>query len=158
MGLSGVAKVCFTFGSPPGCITTFVPLPLTPTGGGAGFGIGGTRTATASGPSVTLQNAPWTLGQPTMTLHTPASTITSPVLPGGFVLGPASATSSAARPSGVVQLVTASKVFTNLTGAFPEVPLSGVLTLHFVPEPGTLLLLGLAVAGLAALGRRRVPR
>ena len=40
-------------------------------------------------------------------------------------------------------------------GAFPEVPLTAVLTLHFVPEPGTLLLLGLGVAGLAAYGRRR---
>jgi hypothetical protein len=77
-----------------------------------------------------------------MTLHTPGSTITTPVLPGGFAHGPASLTSSTAQPSGVVQLVTVSKVYTSLTGAFPEVPLIGVLTLHFVPEPGTLLLLG----------------
>ena len=34
----------------------------------------------------------------------------------------------------------------------------GKLTLNFVPEPGTLLLLGSGVAGLAALGRRRMRR
>jgi hypothetical protein len=54
--------------------------------------------------------------------------------------------------------VTASKVFTSLTGAFPEMELTGVLTLHFVPEPGTLLLLGSGVAALALLGRRKLKR
>jgi PEP-CTERM motif len=34
----------------------------------------------------------------------------------------------------------------------------GTLTLNFVPEPGTLLLLGSGVAGLAILGRRRMGR
>jgi hypothetical protein len=157
MGLSGMAKVCMTFAGP-GCFAN-IPLPLTPTGGGAGFGIGG--TATFPGPvSVTMQNAPWTIGQPTMTLHTPGSTITTPwiPIPGGFAHGPASLTSSTAQPSGVLQLVTVSKLYTSLTGAFPEVPLTAVLTLHFVPEPGTLLLLGLGVAGLAAYGRRKPGR
>ena len=151
MGLSGIAKMCLQrFVCGPN-----VPLPLTPTAGRAGFGIGGTRTTAAGGVSVTLQNAPWTIGQPTMTLHTPGSTITTPVLPGGFAHGPASLTSSTAQRSGVVQLVTASKVYTNLTGAFPETPLIGVLNLHFVPEPGSLLLLGSGVAGLALYGRRK---
>ena len=105
--------------------------------------------------SVTLQNASWTIGQPTMTIHTPNTNVMTPVLPGGFAHGPASLTSSTAQPSGALQLVTVSKVFTNLTGAFPEEPLSGVLTLHFVPEPGTLALLATGVAGLAAYGSRR---
>ena len=59
-----------------------------PTIGKGGFGIGG--TATFPGPvSVTMQNAPWTIGQPTMTLHTPNSTITTPwiPIPGGFAHG-----------------------------------------------------------------------
>jgi hypothetical protein len=90
-----------------------------------------------------------------MTLHTPNSTITIPALPGGFAHGPASLTSSTAQVGGVVQLVTTSKVYTSLTGASPELPFNGVLRLHFVPEPGTLLMLALGVAGLAAAGRRR---
>jgi hypothetical protein len=89
-----------------------------------------------------------------MTIHTANSEITSPVLPGAFAHGPASLTSSTAQPSGVLQLVTATKVFTSLTGAFPELPVTGVLTLHFAPEPGALMLLGSVVAALAVLARR----
>jgi hypothetical protein len=152
MGVSGIAKICLIFGGP-GCLAN-VPFPLTPTPGGAAFGIGGTRTATGA-VNITFQDAPWTIGQPVMTIHTPNSTITTPALPGGFAHGPASLTSSTAQPSGVVQLVTVSKVYTSLTGAFPEIPLTSVLTLHFVPEPGTLLLLGSGIAVLAALDRRR---
>jgi hypothetical protein len=152
MGLSGIAKVCLFFGGS-GCSNN-IAVPLTATAGGAGFGIGGTRTTT--GPvNLTLQHAPWTIGPPTMTLHTPGSTVTTPVLPGGFAHGPASLTSSTAQRSGVVQLVTVSKVYTSLTGASPELPLTGVLTLHFVPEPGTLLLLGSGALGLGFCGRRR---
>ena len=149
MGLQGLAKLCLIFA--PECGAN-VPFPLTPTGGGAGFGIGGTLTFPGA-IAVTMQHAPWTIGQPVMTIHTPNSTIWTPVLPGGFAHGPASLTSSTAQPSGALQLVTVSKVYTSLAGAWPETPATGILTLRFVPEPGTLLLLGLGVLGLAI--RRR---
>jgi len=151
MGLQGLAKICLPFGLD---CSVFIPLPLSPTTGGAGFGIGGTRTATGA-VNLTFQDAPWTIGQPVMTIHTANSTITTPALPGGFVHGPASLTSSTAQASGMLQLVTVSKVYTSLTSAFPEMPVTGLLTLHFVPEPGTLLLLGSGVAILAGLGSRR---
>jgi hypothetical protein len=157
MGLQGIAKLCFF---QPGTCNAGIFVPLTPVGG-AGFGIGGTRTVTGGIGGViglTLQDAPWTIGQPVTTIHTPNSTISTPALPGGFAHGPASFTSSTAQPSGVLQLVTVSKVFTSLTSALPDFPMVGVLTLHFVPEPGTLLLVGSGVVGVAIFGRKKRPK
>jgi hypothetical protein len=154
MGLQGMAKLCLFFVGDCSVPYGYTLIPLTPTTGGAGFGIGATSTMTGA-IDFTMQHNPWTIGQPVMTIHTPNTTLSTPTLPGGFAHGPVSLTSSTAQASGVVQLVTVSKLYTSLTGAAPEFPMSSVLTLHFVPEPGTLLLLGSGVAVLAAAGRRR---
>ena len=154
MGLSGIAKICIGFAP---CSYAAVPIPLSPTSGGAGFGIGGTASVPGA-VSLTLQHNPWTVGQPVMTIHTANTNNTNPVLPGGFAHGPASLTSSTAGPSGILQLVTVSKAYTSLTGAFPEMPVIGFLDLHFAPEPGTLLLLvsgGAPFAFLAWWRRKR---
>jgi hypothetical protein len=162
MGFQGMAKICLVLGN---CNLVNVPVPLSPTIGGAGMGIGGTQLLTASvhtpgtyttPPAVklTMQHNPWTIGVPSMTVHSPDSAVTSPAFPSGFAHGPASATTTA-QASGVVQLVTATKVFTSLTGAFPELPVFSILTLHFVPEPSTPLLLGAVGVTLVILGRRR---
>jgi len=42
---------------------------------------------------------------------------------------------------------------TGTLGIFGAVPAYGTLTLRYTPEPGTILLLGLGIAGLAAFGR-----
>jgi hypothetical protein len=147
MGLSGLAKICLF--SAAACPGANVPVPLTPTGAN-GLGVGGTQFIPGA-VALTMVHMPWTVGNIAMTIHTPNSTVTTPSLPAGIQAPP----SSTAQPSGVLQLVTVSKVYTSLAGAFPELPVYAILTLHFVPEPGTLLLLGSGVAGLAILGRRR---
>ena len=69
----------------------------------------------------------------------------------GFARGPLSGLSSAAMPGGIVRLVTPILITTGLD-ALPLVPAFGILTVPFVPEPGTLALLS---SGIVALGRTR---
>ena len=54
--------------------------------------------------------------------------------------------------AGTLVLITPTAVRTNLFG---DIPSFGVLTLNYVPEPGTLLLVGSGAALLGVLGRRR---
>jgi hypothetical protein len=57
---------------------------------------------------------------------------------------------------GTVVLVSALNIMTNVAG---QLPAFAVLVLNYlpdVPEPGTLLLLGSGIAGLVALGRRKI--
>jgi len=54
----------------------------------------------------------------------------------------------------MITLITPIKVVTSLAGT---TAVFGILTLNFlpIPEPGTLLLLGSGIAGLAVLGRKK---
>ncbi|MCH7708879.1 MAG: PEP-CTERM sorting domain-containing protein, partial [Myxococcales bacterium] len=76
----------------------------------------------------------------------------------GFAHGPASGTSSStAFLSGVVQIVTPVQIVTNLNlGSSKKLSGSISLLIHFVPEPGLLMLLGSGIVGLALLGSRRM--
>jgi hypothetical protein len=75
----------------------------------------------------------------------------------GFAHGPASGTTSTAQPSGVLQVVTPNQVRTNLAlGSNVKVSILGELLIHFIPEPGALLLLGSAMIGLVLIGRSRI--
>ena len=53
--------------------------------------------------------------------------------------------------------MTPTLISTNI-GASAVIPSFATLTLTFVPEPGTLLLLASGVAGLAVLGRKRMSK
>ena len=150
MGLQGTSKICL-FSS--ACISSVI-VPLTPSGG-AGLGVGGTQFVPGA-VSLTLKHAPWTIGAPpnpgggVFTIHTPNSNNTTPDLPVGTA-NPASSTAN----SGVLQLVTVSKVYTSLTGAFPELPVIAILNLQFAPEPGNLLLLLSGAGGVMLAGGLR---
>jgi len=43
-------------------------------------------------------------------------------------------------------------------GIFGSLPVYGILTLTYTPEPGTLLLLGTGIAGLAMIGRKKMSK
>jgi hypothetical protein len=155
MPVQGQAIVCLYT---PLCNFVNLVVPFTQTG--QGIGVGGTVYA----PGVigfTVVGAPWTINTAAAVSGPITTTASNPDVVGtvmGFAHGPLSGgLSSAAANSGVVQLVTPAQVFTNI-GPSGKLPVFGILTLHFVPEPGTLLLLGSGVAGLALIGRKRMSR
>jgi hypothetical protein len=156
----GLAKVCI-FSTACGL---FLPLELTQNNGAKGVGIGGLLTiGKGSLINISIEAAPWTIKT-----KTSVDQITTPMTPGGvkkfvnrtqmgFAHDPSSGTTSTAQPSGVVQLISPMQVRTNLaTGSNEKLGLFGILTVHFIPEPGMLLLLASGVAGLVVLGRSRL--
>ena len=110
MGLTGMAKICLVFAP---CAYAAVTVPLT-----GGMGIGGTQIVPGA-IALSMQHNAWTLGTPTMTIHTPNTNVTTPALPGGYAAG------------GVVQLVTPTKAYTSLTTAFPELAIFSILNLNY---------------------------
>jgi hypothetical protein len=135
MPILGAAKVCLfgTCGSPVANLS--VPLSV--------VGAGGTATV-AGAVAVTVVGASWTTGTAF------AGTLSAM----GFAHGPASLTSSTAQNSGSVRLVTPIFISTNIGGS-SVIPAFGFLTLHFVPEPGTIALVGIGIAALVGYGRSR---
>ena len=158
--IRGLARVCLI---DPACPPEFsLDVNLTShTSGSAtvGVGIGGLLTIGGSGGiRISIVANPWTLGQGTsidQTDNLAFITVTST----GFAHGPASITSSTAAPSGVVKFIAPLQVSTNLTGgSTAALKLFSALKLHFVPEPGMVLLLGSGVVGLVLLGRHRMKK
>jgi hypothetical protein len=130
MPLIGVAKVCLfaACGTAGNVANLSVPLSVVGQGG----------TVTVMGPAnATVYGAPWTTGTAAVGVITE--------------VGGVSPLSSTGASSGTLSLVTPIRIF----GGFENTPAFARLTLHFVPEPGTLALLGGGVCVLAVFGRRR---
>lgn len=142
MPLFGFAKLCL-FGPCAAAVANLqVPLSV----------VGTSASAVATGPlfNVTVAGAPWTTG--TATIGTGGGGNLTAM---GFRHGPASGTSSTAAASGQIQFVTPVYISVNI-GSSPIYPAFARLTLHFVPEPTTMILLGGGLSLLAAVGRRRM--
>jgi len=153
-------------------MTATTPNQLTPGGlqgrkigmpgtGVKGLGIGGLITVGGdSAIRISVEAAPWTVKTATAVDQTDDNTGAAAfhnVTRMGFAHGPASGTTSTAQPSGVLQIVTPSQIRTNLTlGTSKKLGAITELLIHFIPEPGLLLLLGSGVVGLAVLGRNRM--
>ncbi len=151
--VAGTVRLCFVFA---GCEIN-LPIPLT-IGGTRGAGIGGLVTVNTFGGAgirISLVHAPWTVKTALiLSVPTPGGGTTTLSSVAGFAHGPASGTSSTQNVGGVVQLVAPTLVLSNQSG-LSGLPIYSVLTLHFVPEPGTLALFGMGIAGVGIAGRRR---
>ena len=136
MPINGVSKVClFAPCSTPPPANLSVPVDVVGAGGSIAVG---------SLVNVTVVGAPWTAGTAAV------GTLTAM----GFQHGPASLSSSTANLSGALRLVTPVFISTNI-GSSAVVPAFGILDLHFVPEPTTVLLLASGIAGFAMMGRSK---
>lgn len=133
MPVQGTTKVCLygACGSSVNISNLTVPLTV--------VGQGGVVTVMGA-VNLTVQGAPWTTGTAAI------GTLTQ--------MGGVDPLSNTGAPSGNLTLVTPIFISTNI-GAFAVVPAFAILNLHFVPEPGTLVLLGSGIAGLVAVGRSR---
>jgi hypothetical protein len=137
-----------------------LPLDLTHNNGNTGVGVAGTVTLGGFGSiRISIEGAPWTLGTVSRTHQTIGGNFEMRSR-AGFVHGGASGTnSSTAANSGVIQLVAPQQVTTEgLPGNSSKQALFSTLTLHFIPEPGLLLLIASGAVGLGLLGRSRMSR
>ncbi len=151
----GTWKACMLF---PGC-GNWHTYPLT-SNGTRGVGLGGViKLIAKSVTQFTLVGAPWTIGVASVTGLSTENGGTTTVTAQGFAHGPASATSSTAALSGVVQFVTpvrSAGFAAPFVRDFEWVSPFVTLRLRFIPEPEMLLLLGSGVAALLLFGRKRM--
>ncbi len=156
--LFGLARICLTGGCD--VVPKALKLVLNQHTAGSvsnGIGIGGLQTIGGGGAiKLSLELAPWTLKTRTLNSQTANGGFRT-LMQHGYAHGPLSSTTSTLANSGVLQLISPVQLHTiGLPGNALKIGIFNVLRLHFIPEPGMLLLLGSGVVGLALLGRRRL--
>jgi hypothetical protein len=153
--IAGYTRVCLFV---PGCAAN---IHVNNTANGTvGVGVAGYVTLGGKGSvRISIEGAPWTLATVTGVNQTVKGNWIT-LSRKGFVHGGASATdSSTAVTSGLIQFIGPSSAKTvGITGNSQDISLFLEVNLHFIPEPGLLLLIGSGVVGLGLLGRRRMKR
>jgi hypothetical protein len=153
--VKGLARVCLlSIGCQP---LLYIPLALTKNNGATGVGVGGLLTTLGvNNLRFSVQANPWTIGASSGVNQT-ANGAFKTLQRSGFAHGPASNSSTTLRNSGVIQLITPAQVdILGVPANNLKLTLFSTLTIHFVPEPGLLLLIGSGVVGLGLLGRSRL--
>jgi hypothetical protein len=152
---TGMVRICLLA---VGCATN-LPLDVGKTINGVaqGGGVGGILTIGQLGTiRISILGAPYTVKTVTAFNRTNNGAIQT-FTEKGFAHGPLSNTSSTGQTSGVLQVVTTNH--TSTVGVPGNADISGQFSrilVHFIPEPGLLLLLGSGAAGMALLGRKRI--
>ena len=151
----GMVRICLVV---PGCAGN-LPLDVgaTVNGVAVGGGVGGILTIGQLGMiRISILGAPYTVKTITAFNRTNNGAIAT-FTEKGFAHGPLSNTSSTGQTSGVLQVVTTNHTTTQ--GVPGNADISGQfarIVVHFIPEPGLLLLLGSGAVGMALLGRKRM--
>jgi hypothetical protein len=154
--IGGFTRVCLLTTS----CTAFLPLNNTTNNGATGVGVGGLLTIGKFGAiRISLVNQPWAISTATLTYQTHEGGFTTRAQHGFLHNASSTPSSSNTATSKVVQLIAATNVATSgIAGNSTVMTLFSVLTLHFIPEPGLLLLIGSGVVGLGLLGRSRMKK
>ena len=152
---TGSVRICLVS---TGCTGPALPLDVGGMSGTRliGIGVGGILTIGGSGTiMISVLGAPYTVDTVTAFNRSAAKGIET-FMEFGFGHGPASLTSTIGLSSGVVQFVSASH--TRAVGIPGNSDIQGNFSrwlIHFVPEPGLLLLFGAGAIAVAGLGRAR---
>jgi hypothetical protein len=149
--VKGLARVCLINND----CGSFIQLAISK-GASTAVGVGGLLGAFGGTLGISLEAAPWTLA-PNSGINQTVNGAFQTLTRTGFAHGPVSNNSSTNLDSGVVQLISPATVTSQgLPANNQNLSLFSTLTLHYVPEPGLILLIGSGVVGLGLLGRSRL--